>query len=151
MGKFTFRLATLLRVRENDRRRCRAELAQARRADAILARRQEQLNRRRDELRARCREAAGPGRLDVETLVELGRHNKRLAAQEDELRQQRQVAMEEINRRRAALVVADHGVQVLQKLEAKRRDQHDQHETRRDIKKLDEIAATCRAAQMQMK
>jgi len=146
MGKFTFRLATLLRVRENDRDRHRAELAQAHRADEILAQRQEQLKRRRDELLARCREAAGPGQLDVEALIGYRRRDELITTQQDELRRQRQLAALEVDRRREALVGADREVQVLERLEEKQRDRHREHEERRQTKMLDEIASNCRAA-----
>ena len=141
MGKFTFRLATLLRLREDDRQRHRAELACAYRADEILAQRQEELKHRRDELLAARREAAGPGQLDLEALVERRRYNGLIAAQHDELRRQRQQAALEINRRRKALVGADREVQILERLEQKQQDRHREHEKRRETKMSDEIAA----------
>jgi flagellar FliJ protein len=140
MAEFKFRLATLLRLREVTRDERRAELAEAYRVDDVL---REHLGRVGEELsglQAQSRQAAGPGTVDVDRLVEAQRYEVTLRAQQHRLNGQREATAREIQRRRQALVAADRDVRLLEKLRQKQARRHRQEEHRREIKELDEVA-----------
>lgn len=140
MAKFKFRLATLLRLREAARDERRGELAEAYRVDDVLKQRTDDLHRELDAVRRLCRQAAGPGTVDVDQLLEAQRYELALRFQEKQLRQQREAVAAEIERRRLALVEANREVRVLEKLRENLSERHRQEEGRREIKQLDEVA-----------
>ncbi len=140
MGKFKFRLATLLRLREATRDERRGELAEAYRLDDLLRQRVDDLGGELGSLLARCRQAAGPGPVDVDQLVEAQRYELALTAQRTELERQREAVAAEIDRRRQALVEANREVRVLQKLREQQTERHRQEENRQEVKQLDEAA-----------
>jgi len=144
MSNFTFRLKTLLRVREDERDERRLRLADALEHDAIVGQRQSELDRRRRELLARRREAAAPGELDVERLIECRCYEQLLAAEHDQLETKRCETIGQIDQRRESLLAADREVRVLDKLEEKQRQRHCDEHQRHEVKRLDEIAATAR-------
>ena len=141
MAKFRFRLATLLRLREAARDDRRAQLAEAYRADEIIARQEQGLATELIELEKQTRRAAAPGHLDVDRLLEVRRYDLIVRSQQQHVRQQRQAVQAEIERRREALVDADRRVRVLEKLRQKQSERHRQEETRQEIKQLDETAS----------
>ena len=141
MAKFRFRLATLLRLREAARDDRRAQLAEAYRADEIIARQEQGLAAELIELEEQTRQAAAPGHLDVDRLLEVRRYDLIVRSQQQHVRQQRQAVQAEIERRREALVDADRRVRVLEKLRQKQSERHRQEETRQEIKQLDETAS----------
>lgn len=140
MAKFKFRLATLLRLREADRDERRGELAEAYQADEIMENQQKELEANLAELALKCREAAGPGTVDVDRLVDTQRFEILLRAQKQHLLQQRQTVAAEIERRRQNLVEANREVHVLEKLEERQLQRHREEEGRREIKIIDEVA-----------
>ena len=140
MARFTFRLATLLRLRENDRDQRRAELAQAYRADDILRQQEEQTERERIELLAKSREAAGPGTVDVDRLIQTQRYELLLKTHRQQLGRQREAVADEIGRRRETLVLANREVRILENLREKQAQRHREEEGRRETKRLDEVA-----------
>jgi flagellar protein FliJ len=140
MTQFRFRLATLLRLREVARDSRRAELAESQRADEHLRRRLERLNAEQRGLEEKCREAAGPGAVDVGDLVKAHRYVAVLRAEEEELRQTRRALAAEIDFRRHALLAADRDVQVLEKLRERRQALYRVEEERQLVKQLDEAA-----------
>ena len=140
MPKFKFRLATLLRLREATRDERRAELAEAYRAENVLQEHLERVGRELAWLRTQCRKVAGPGRVDVDRLVEAQRYEVTLRAQQSQLVGQCEAVDAEIDRRRQALVTADRDVRLLEKLRQKQARRHRQEEDRREIKELDEVA-----------
>jgi flagellar export protein FliJ len=141
MAKFKFRLATLLRLREAARDERRAELAQAYRADEIIAKEQQRLKRDLKQLETRGRRASAPGRLDVDQLLEVRRYGLLLRSQQQEAGRQRQAVEAEIERRREALVEANREVRVLEELRRKQQERHRLEQNRQEIKNLDETAS----------
>lgn len=140
MPKFQFRLASVLRVRETVRDQCRVRLAESQRADAELARQIEERRNQRRQLLTECRDAALPGAVDATRLVEAHAYAERLRQDQEVLQEQRDAIAIEIAERRDALVKADREVQVLEKLEQRRRQEHRRQEDRNEGKQLDEVA-----------
>jgi flagellar FliJ protein len=140
MSQVRFQLATLLRLREATRDKCRVELAEARRADEELRVELEQMMAERRRLEDECRRAIGPGAVDVDELVEAYRYAAALRAREERLRQERETLATEVDRRRQALLAADRDVKVLEKLRERRQAQHCLEEERQLAKQLDEAA-----------
>jgi flagellar export protein FliJ len=140
MAKFKFRLATLLRIREATRDQRRAELAEAYRVDDLLGGHLDRLAEELGRLQAQCRQAAGPGTVDVDRLVAAQRYEVTLRAQQHLLTGQREAVRAEIDRRRQVLQAADRDVRLLEKLRERLADRHRQEEHRRELKQLDEVA-----------
>jgi len=140
MRGFTFRLATLLRLREAARDERRSELAEVYRIDELLNRQSDGLAGEVDRLRAQCRTAAGPGTVDVDRLVEAQRYELALRAYEQQLAAQREAVAAEIGRRRQVLVEANREVRVLEKLRDRQARRYRADENRRETKQLDEVA-----------
>ena len=145
MGKFKFRLTTLLRLREVTRDECRMELAQAYRADEIVEHEQERIKAEAAELENEGRSAVSPGQLDVDRLLEARRYCLVLKAQQKNVATQRQTIAEEIERRRRKLVEANREVRVLEELRDRQRRRHRDDENRLEVKALDEVAARSHA------
>jgi flagellar FliJ protein len=140
MPQFTFRLQTLLRLREATRDERRSQLAEAYRVDEVL---QQRLGAAAEELRSlrdRCRQAVAPGTVDLDQLVESQRYELALRAFQRGLEQQRAAVAAEIERRRLALVEANREVRVLEKLREKQSARFQEEENRREIRRLDEVA-----------
>jgi flagellar export protein FliJ len=149
--KTDFQMATLLRLREVTRDERRSLLAEAHRADEELVHQLTRLGVEQQRLRDECRKAAGPGAVDVDRLVEAHRYVVGLQARESELQEQRESLAVEIDRRRQSLVHADQDVQVLEKLQDRRRRDHRLEAERQQAKQLDEAAlqaATLRSASL---
>jgi flagellar FliJ protein len=149
MAGFTFRLASLLRLRESRRDECRAALAEAYRIDDVLRKQWEGLGRELDALREFCRTTASPGAVQIDRLVEAQRYELVARAQQQHVAQQRETVAAEIERRRQALVEADREVRVLEKLRERQAEQHRREEDLREVKRLDEVAAQQAFRQMQ--
>ena len=148
MSKFKFRLATLLRLREVAQDQRRADLAEAYRVDDLLQEQLDLMTGQRRALVERCREAVGPGTVDVDRLVEAQRFELTLNAQCKHIEGQREKVTEEIERRRQALVGANREVRVLEKLREKQTRRHRREENRRETKSLDEVAVLRAAREM---
>lgn len=140
MAAFTFRLATLLRLRESIRDQRRQDLAQALRAEELLRREQQRVEDELRQLTERARQAAAPGEVHVDTLLEAERFELVLLARRRLLASQQETLQAEIQRRRAALVEANRQVQVLQRLRQRQAERHRQEENRREVLALDEVA-----------
>ncbi len=149
MAGFTFRLASLLRLRASRRDECRAALAEAYRVDEVLARQLEGLDRELDALRKFCRLKVSPGAVDVDRLVEAQRYELVARAQQRQIAQQRQTVAAEIERRRQALVEADREVRILEKLRQRQAEEHRREEERREARRLDEVATQQAFRQLQ--
>ncbi len=141
MAKFHFRLATLLRLGESVRDERRAQLAEAYRADELLERHEAMLAEELDALRAACRQAVTPGRVDLDRIVETQRYELTLRAQQKHFAQQRTTVAGEIERRRETLLDANREVRVLEKLRERQAERHRHEEARRDLRQLDDVAA----------
>ena len=140
MAKFQFRLSTLLKIRQAARDRRRSALAQAYQAEAIVREKGEELSDQIAQLRHQYRQAAQPGALQVDRLVERQRYELVLGAEQDHSQKQLRQLEEEIERRRIALVEADRDVRVLETLREKKKGVHELKELRQEMKQLDEVA-----------
>jgi len=140
MAKFTFRMATLLKLRESARDERQAQLARAQRAADILRRQQEVLEEEARRLERQSREAVRPGRIDVNHLLHARRYELVLRAQQQDLRQQQETVDAEVQRRQRALVEANREVRVLELLREKLWARHRDEEVRQEMKQLDEVA-----------
>jgi flagellar export protein FliJ len=140
MAKFQFRLATLLRLREDTRDERRAELAEVQRADDELHACLMRVQAEQRQLQNECRKAAAPGLIDISRLAEAEAYAATLREQEAGLQRKRETLAIEIERRRTALLEAEREVQTLEKLREHQADAYRQEEDRREGKRLDEAA-----------
>jgi flagellar protein FliJ len=141
MAKYKFRLETLQKVREARRDQQRASLAEAYRAEQILAENREQLAAEERVLREMQRAVASQRHLDVNRLLEAQRYDLLLKAQDQELAKQAILLAAETERRRQILIEADRDVRALELLDERHRRAHVREEQRAETKRLDEAAA----------
>ena len=139
MATFKFRLATYLRLREALRDERRSHLAQAYRAEEMILGEERRLEAESAAVAAKVRDAARPGEINVDRLLDAQRYQTILKAQQQHLAGQRELLAAEIQRRHQVLVEANRDVQVLEKLRGRQRDEHRYQENRREIAHLDEI------------
>jgi flagellar export protein FliJ len=140
MSKFKFRLATLLRLREQTRDERRLELAAAYRVDDVLNRQLQRMEMELGRLWSECRKTAGPGEVNVDRLVEMQRYELTVKVQQSQVIRQREGVRAEIERRHQTLLEANREVRVLENLRDKQAAQHRQDEDYRERKRLDEVA-----------
>lgn len=140
MSKYKFRLETLRRLRIAHRDQQRSALADAYRAEEVLAERRAAIADEQTSLRTMQRVALADARLDVNQLLEVQRYEMVLKAEEAQLVDQTNRLAIEVERRRQAVVEADRGVRVLDKLDERHRDQHRREAQRQETKDLDEVA-----------
>jgi flagellar protein FliJ len=140
MAKYKFRLATLQKVREARRDRERAALAEAFRAEQVLAGRRAELAAEAAELQTLQRSAVAGPLLDVNRLLEAQRYELVLKAQAMELAQKEALLAVETERRRQLLIEADRDVRVLERLDERHLGEHRRREQRLEVKQLDEAA-----------
>ncbi|MCU0876785.1 MAG: flagellar export protein FliJ [Pirellulaceae bacterium] len=133
-----FRLSTLLRLRLEARDERRAELAKALRAEGMLNQQQEALAREASDLLVRSRALASPGEVDLDALIQNQRYGLLLKARGSQLAEQLAQVVNEVARRRAALVEADREVRMLEKLREKQAAAQRLADERREQKLLDE-------------
>ena len=141
MSTYKFRLGTLLRMRQTVRDQRRAELAQAFQAEQIVRRQQDELAHEITQTNEQILRGSQPGNVKVDNLIDAHRYERVIEARQSHLEEQRQQLEEEIVRRRERLVEADREVRVLEKLDERQRQEHNQNEHRREVKQMDEIAA----------
>ena len=140
MARFTFRMATLLKLRESARDERHAQLVQARQAAEILSRQREVLDEEARRLEQDSRSAVRPGPIHVDRLLNARRYELLLQAQQQDLLQQQQAVDAELARRQQALVEANREVRVLELLRQKQWVRHRDEEARQEMKQLDEVA-----------
>jgi flagellar export protein FliJ len=140
MARFTFRMATLLKLRESARDERQALLVRAQRAADVLRQQQATLEQEAQRLEQQSRDAVRPGRIDVDHLLHARRYELLLRAQQQDLAQQQQAVDAEIQRRQRALVEANREVRVLELLREKQWTRYRDEEARQEIKQLDEVA-----------
>ncbi len=136
----TFRLATLLKLREATRDERRGSLAEAFRAEAMLADSAQAVEGEFAALAADYRAATRPGRIDVDRLLEYQRREALLIVQRLEYARQRDVLLAEIDRRREALSLADREVRTLETLRERKAATAAAEAARIATKQLDEFA-----------
>lgn len=138
MTPFRYRLATLLKLRENLRDERRVELARATDAQEILLGTRRQLIEEAARIDQLQRSASGP--LDVDELLAATRYRFSLSVQQKDLDAKLHTVSEEVERRRQALLEADRDVKSLEKLREIQSARHDQENARRETAALDEVA-----------
>ncbi len=146
MAIFRYRLATMLRLRENERDRCRQELAEARRDEQRAAARVIQLKDELSALRTRVLQVTRPGVIDVERLRNAQRYEQQLRVDLRQAEANHQATAAEAERRRQTLVEADREVQMLEKHREQQLARHRATEHRMEIKQLDEQTIVRRAS-----
>jgi flagellar export protein FliJ len=138
---YKFRLQPLQKIRENTRRERQADLARALEAEAVVREKIESLVQELDATKTEGRRLASEGKINVDFLVGLRRHEAWLLVQKQEAEQKLEQVLTEVERRRLALVEADKEVKVLEKLHEKLKEKHDAEMTAREVVELDEIAS----------
>lgn len=141
MSKFTFRLATLLKLREGFRDERRAALAEAFHAEQLLEGRILEIEAENENLRNQRAQMASSGDVAVDQLLEIQRYEAILGAEVKTLGRQRKLLEVEIERRREATAEADREVRVLEKLRERQQQRHDTETEMRIAKEMDEFAS----------
>ena len=119
MTTFQFRLATLLKLRENERRQRQIELGQAMEAERIMMGRADGVAAEIVLAKEKVRAASSPGQVMVDSVLELQRYTLQLRAQARTIAEQITQVRAEVERRRLILVEADRQVRILEKLREK--------------------------------
>jgi flagellar FliJ protein len=145
MPRFEFRFATLQRVQEQARDVARQRLSEAERALQILDQQLTQLSADRAAIRQRNRQQLA-GQLAIDTLLDAGRYDVQLEAQQKQLSGQREQVAAEVQRRRERLVEHEQECRKLEKLRELAWQRYRSEEMRREQAALDEIAMLRRYA-----
>jgi flagellar protein FliJ len=140
MAKYKFRLETLQRVREARRDEQRQSLAEAFRAEQILAESRAELVVETEQLRELQRAAVNGKYLNVNQLLEAQRYELLLKVRNQELTKQAIMLAAESERRRQLLVEADREVRVLEMLDDRHQAEFNKEQLRLETKQLDDIA-----------
>ncbi len=140
MPKYQFRLQTLQKVREAHRDEQRTALAEAFRAEQVLANNRAQLAAEAKELRELQHSATSTQYMNVNLLLEVQRYELLLNAQSQELAKQAVLLSAETERRRQQLVEANRDVRILEILDERNRRAHELESQRAETKQLDEAA-----------
>jgi flagellar protein FliJ len=138
MADFTFRLTTVLRLREAARDERRLELAEIEQAAQSLRQQIDQLHAEYERLMSAAREAARPGTVVLDRLSDAHRYRQALDVRGQQLNARQAECAAEIERRRKALLKADRDVRMLERLRDAQRVRHRQETHRHEIKALDE-------------
>jgi flagellar export protein FliJ len=141
VAKFKFRLATFERVCESVRDERRGQLAEALRLEESLNERSQQLDQELADLLSQAQQAAKPGRVNVDRLINAQQYEVVLRGEQQTIARQRVVLEAEIERRRESLVAADREVRTLEKLRESQQQRFRQEENAREMKVLDEVAS----------
>jgi len=141
MTAFRFRLTSVLKLREATRDERRAQLAEAYAAEDKLRARRQVIETDLANLKQLRHERTATGRVNIDIFVSASRYEAVLRHELAAIAGHEATLAVEIERRRQALMVADHEVRMLEKLRDKQRELHRQGEALLEIKQLDEIAA----------
>ena len=122
-------------------------MAEAYLAEETLKEREKDLEEQVEAVRRQHHNVAQPGLVNLDQLVETHRYEVVLDAQGQVLEDQMKLLVEEIERRREALVAADREVRILEKLRESQHKRHRKNAVRQEIKELDEAASqiACRS------
>ena len=147
MAKFEFRLATLMRLRENHRDELRGKLAEAYQAQQLLAEKKQSIHQEEQQLHQLRRDLLQETNTDVNRLLDMQRYAATLKAQLSTIQEQAQMLSVEVEKRRQAVVQADQQVKVLEKLRDRQQSEHRHQKMLTEAKQLDEIGSrTVRAS-----
>lgn len=138
MARFHFRLATLLRLRELAREERRTQLAEVLRLLDQMRERQTAIGSLLEE--AQKLQAAPPGMVDVDRLLNATRYELVLRSELRQLELQETTLAAEIDKRRQALIAAERELRTLELLRDTQQQRHQAEEESRLQKELDEIA-----------
>lgn len=139
MGRFTFRFEAILRLRHNERDAARKYVAEAQAALDIMDQRIADVEQQRHELRGQVGGSL-VGRVTVDRLLNRGRYDLQLAADQQELKQQRGQIEVEVERRRQRLRIAEQECRKLERLREIRQAEHCTEQLRLEQSALDEMA-----------
>ncbi|MCA9245978.1 MAG: flagellar export protein FliJ [Planctomycetales bacterium] len=137
---FSFRLATLLKLREAARDERRRQLAQAQEAIAKLDGEQAQIADELASLQDGQRRAAS-GTVRIDRLIASQRYEASLRISAQTLSEQKRLIMTELEKRQQALIEADRSVKTLEKMREKQFDRWQELELRAEAKQMDEVAS----------
>lgn len=140
MGAFTFRLQSVLKVRREARDQARYELARALQAETILKTQQEEGQEEVRQLLSQLVKAQTTGEISVDWIMELRRYEVVLKTQLAQVLEQMEQVAGEVERRRDLLANADREVKVLERLEAKKKNEWLKREQRLEQVENDEAA-----------
>ncbi len=140
MAKYKFRLETLQRVREARRDEQRSSLADAFRAEQILAENRAELSAESESLRELQRAATAGKYLNVNQLLEAQRYELLLKVRSQELSKQAILLAAESERRRQLLVESDREVRALEMLDDRHQAEFNKEQQRLETKQLDDVA-----------
>ncbi|HEX4144394.1 MAG TPA: flagellar FliJ family protein [Pirellulales bacterium] len=141
MKAFRFRLTSVLKLREATRDERRARLAEAYAAEEKLLARQGTIETDLAGLGQLRHERTATGPVNIDLFVSASRYESVLRHELTAIAGHLATLAAEIERRRQALMLADHEVRMLEKLRDKQRELHRQGEALLETKQLDEIAA----------
>lgn len=147
MTAFRFRLQTVLKLREEERRGQQLRLAAALQADDVLAGRLGELRRALADHREGRRQGTRIGRIDVDRLLTSERYEAFLRVEQARIEAQRRQLAEEIARRREALAAAHREVRILEKLRQRQAERLRIEEAGRDRRLLDEVGSRRRVVE----
>lgn len=140
MARFRFQLAKLRRLREIARDERRVRLAEAYRAQDVLADQTSMVASEIEMSQLQQRKLIETGAPDVNQILEAQRHQLALESQRETMLRQTADLDAEIELRRQALIEADRQVRVLDRLEERRREEHQRDERLLEVKQLDDAA-----------
>ena len=140
MGAFTFRLQSVLKVKREARDQARYELARALQAETILKTQQEEGQKEVRQLLSQLVKAQTTGEISVDWIMELRRYEVVLKTQLAQGLEQMEQVGGEVERRRDLLAHADREVKVLERLEAKKKNEWLKREQRLEQVENDEAA-----------
>ncbi|MEZ6071885.1 MAG: flagellar export protein FliJ [Pirellulales bacterium] len=140
MKPYRFRLATLLKIRESTRDERRRHLLEAQQAHDTLQARLGEIDDQLREARRLASDSLSGGPVNVDRLLDDGRYELVMLAEQAMIRQQSKTVAEEVERRRQTLVAADREVRVLEKLRETQQERHNVEASRREQQVIDEAA-----------
>ena len=141
MKKFRFRLATLRKLREAHRDEMRSKLAEAYQATQMLEDQIKAVKQELVDLQDTQRNAIENPKTDMNGLLQAGRYQAILQAQQSTMEGQVKLLATEVERRRQVVVEADRQVRVLDKLEERQKAEHLKKMRQAEVKELDEIGS----------
>jgi flagellar export protein FliJ len=144
MAGFKFRLTTLLRIREVARDERRGRLAEALAAEEKLLAQRRRVYEELASSEGTHRGQAALGPVDVDRLLNHHRFELLLKVELETIDREHAALKQELDKRRAALVVADREVRVLEKFRERLVERHQQEMSAQEAKVMDELASLLR-------
>lgn len=149
MSRFKFRFDAIMRLRELARDEARKKVAEAQQAYDVLGSQLEDLGTSRKKLQEdRTRKLTG--QLSVASLLDHGRYDLQIEANQRTLKGQMEQIAEEIERRRQRLAFAEQEYRKFEKLKELALEQHTEEQLRKWQAELDELAGRPKRADMGM-